>query len=67
MTREIPGPDLDDLAMETPVPAGMGRRSPEDPNEILLDDAEASGVVDDDDFMSLVNEDKGNEEIDDDE
>lgn len=60
--------DLDTLALDPtiPGPAASGTRSPDDPNEILLDDEEASVIVGDDDFMSIINEEKGDEELDDD-
>jgi hypothetical protein len=48
-----------------PGPLAIGTRCPNDPNEILLDDEEASAIVGDDDFMSIINEDKGDEELDD--
>jgi hypothetical protein len=50
-----------------PGPLTTKTRSPDDPNEILLDDEEASVIVDDDDFLSILNEDKGDEELEDDE
>lgn len=48
-----------------PGPLATATRSPDDPNEILLDDEEASVITGDDDFMSIINEDKGDEELDD--
>lgn len=61
--------DLDTLALEpsTPGPLATLTRSPDDPNEILLDDEEASVIVGDDDFLSLLNEEKGDEELEHDE
>lgn len=50
-----------------PGPEATKTRSPNDPNEILLDDEEASLIVGDDDFEAILSEDKGDEEIDDDE
>jgi hypothetical protein len=50
-----------------PGPLTTQVRSPNDPNEILLDDAEASVIVDDDDFETILSQDKGDEEIEDDE
>ena len=60
--------DLDTLALDPTVPGPLATatRSPDDPNEILLDDEEASVITGDDDFMSIINEDKGDEELDDD-
>ncbi len=59
--------DLDTLALapDQPGPLATGTRSPDDPNEILLDDDEASVIVGDDDFMSMLSEDKGDEELED--
>lgn len=61
--------DLDTLALEPSMPGPLTTktRSPDDPNEILLDDEEASVIVDDDDFLSILNEDQGDEELEDDE
>lgn len=50
-----------------PGPEVTKTRCPKDPNEILLDDEEASMIVDDDDFEAILSEDKGDEEIEDDE
>jgi hypothetical protein len=49
-----------------PGPLVTLTRSPDDPNEILLDDEEASVIVGDEDFESILNQEKGDEELEDD-
>lgn len=60
--------DLDTLALEPKMPGPLVTltRSPDDPNEILLDDEEASVIVGDEDFESILNQEKGDEELEDD-
>lgn len=50
----MPGPDV-------------GLRSPDDPHEILLDDEEASVILGDEDFESIIDGQRGDEELDHDE
>ena len=46
-----------------PGPLATQTRSPDDPNEILLDDDEASVIVGEDDFESIMNQERGDEEL----
>lgn len=58
---------MDTLALEPMTPSlTAGRRSTEDPNEILLDDDEAASL-EGDDFEAILDAEKGDEEIEEDE
>lgn len=59
---------MDTLALEPLMPGpDVGLRSPDDPHEILLDDEEASVILGDEDFESIIDGQRGDEELDHDE